>query len=533
MARSYRVHKQISLAHTRPVVASGPPSFLHHLRLCPSPAPRVYHCCYAECPQSLTSLFPHSSRPTQAAARRAQPALPAMSGLPGKPPTNPAPAPSAPAAAAPPAAPARLLPGAIEKRRAGKYTHPFGGMRQFAEDRAAKSGWDRTCTSFSSADQRKAERSKLADHISELYKEEFVRVNKAQGKGRPKANNISAAKKTVRMIAERILLSLEARATQIMFKEVMEIRQKNEKELNRLRHIHACGRENPKLTYDEIRALARAQLSTMDDSASNGSKIADAPLPSANSPDVADFESDEQSVEIEMMKQSIVEMRAEEVSRGFTPKLLNQQWVDLVTAACKKLVQESYSRQFVPRTKVYGCKHFTRKNRIQMVCCGTFPVCRMCHIQDLNRIHDVRIEPVETMLCMMCGEVQPKTQNCRKCNVCFGSYYCDICGITDDTPGYDLRHCPKCNVCMPGLTFHCDRCKSCVPATPDHEAVCHGSGDAGGASAVAVAGADGAGSQHPAMPHVNNITGPGESIDQSMEALASVEARGNQLFSGL
>lgn len=391
-------------------------------------------------------------------------------------------------------------------------------MRQFAEDRAAHSGWDHDCLALDSLDARKAERSNLADKISELYKEEFVRINRAQGKGRPKANNISAAKKTVRMIAERILLSLEARATQKLFKEVMENRQQSERELTRLRHIHNCGRENPKLSYDEIRSLARSRLSNIDSAicSTSTSDFADATAP--------DFEAEEPNVDTEMMKQAIVEMRADEVAKGFTPKLLNDRWVDQMHQACKKLVQESYSRQFVPRTKVYGCKHFTRKNRILMVCCGTFPVCRMCHIQDLNRIHDVRIEAVQTMLCMMCGEVQPKTQNCRKCNVCFGSYYCDICGITDDTPGYDLRHCNKCNVCMPGLTFHCDKCKSCVPATPDHDAVCHGSG---GAQSNAV------GSSQEASMSVANISGPGESIDQSMEHLASVESRGNHLFSGL
>lgn len=411
------------------------------------------------------------------------------------------------------------LAGAVEKqRRAGKYTHPFGGMRQFAEDRAGRSGWDMLCLTFDNLEMRKAERSKMADQISEVYKEEFVRINRAQGKGRPKANNISAAKKTVRMIAERILLSLEARATQDLFKEAIENRKKSEKELIRLRHIHNCGRENPKLSYDEVRSIARARLSSMGDD-----PLSEGPSVSASTSRPPSSDSDCDNAEIEIMKQAIVEMRADEVTKGFTPKLLNEDWVGCVTRACRKLVKESYSRQFVPRTKVYGCKHFTRKNRILMACCGTFPVCRMCHIQDPSRIHDVRIEPVQTMLCMMCGEVQPKTQNCRKCNVCFGSYYCDVCGITDDTPGYDLRHCSKCNVCMPGLTFHCDRCKSCVPATPEHDAICNGR---------QAAAEQNNSNTDMGTTDVNNITGPGESIDQSIAALAT-EARNNQLFSGL
>ncbi|CAN8071575.1 unnamed protein product, partial [Agarophyton chilense] len=395
-----------------------------------------------------------------------------------------------PTASLTPAAPP-ILAGGVEKRRAGKYTHPFGGMRQFAEDRAAHSGWDHDCLTISNDEQRRETRSQLAEKISELYKEEFIRVNKAQGKGRPKANNISAAKKTVRMIAERILLSLEARAQAALYKRLMDNRQECEKELQKLRHLHKLGNENPKLSYDEIRSIARSRLPHHADAPSSP-----IPLMTNDGTETPDMESAEAEAEIEAMKQAIIEMRADEVAKGYKPKLLNDRWVERMMQASRRLVHETYSRQYVPRTKVFGCKHFTRKNRIQMVCCGTFPVCRMCHIQDVSRIHDVRIEPVQTMLCMMCGEVQPKTQHCRKCGECFGSYYCDICGITDDTPGYDLRHCNKCNVCMPGLTFHCDRCKSCVPATPEHSAVCPGAtGAAAAASAVgATAGAGGAAS---------------------------------------
>lgn len=377
----------------------------------------------------------------------------------------------------------RLLHGSVEKprhqhhhhRRSGKYTHPYGGMRQFAEDRAGTSGWDHECLAIDNLESRKIARSNLADKISEIYKEEFVRVNKAEGKGRPKANNISAAKKTVRMIAERILLSLEAKATQHLFNEVIDKGKESEKELIQLRQIHKCGKENPGLTYDEIRAMASAKLNGLPEpltlASVHGGSVGDMDMGDGLS---LRMDTEEQEFEVEMVKQAMIEMRADQVARGIAPKLLSTEWTRIVSAACQRLVQESYSRQFVPKTKVYGCRHFTRKNRVLMVCCGTFPVCRMCHIQDGNRIHEVRIEPVQTMLCMMCGEVQPKTQNCRKCDVRFGSYYCDVCGITDDTPGYDLRHCEDCNVCMPGLTFHCNRCKSCVPATPEHEAVCNG-----------------------------------------------------------
>ena len=453
-----------------------------------------------------------------------------------------------------PSQPRPLLNGGIDKqRRAGKYTHPFGGMRQFAEDRAAHSGWDQECLNINNLESRKKARSNLADRISEMYKEEFVKINKQEGKGRPKANNISAAKKTVRMIAERILLSLEARTTQNFLNDLLSRDKQAKKELNRLRHIHNCGRENPQLNYDEIRSIVRDRLAAVD----ADTKSEQTPY-SADSPELQSPEADENIVDIEMIKQAIVEMRADEVTKGFNPKPLNSKWVESVTTACKKLVRESYSEQYVPKTKTHGCKHFTRKNRVLMVCCGTFPVCRMCHIQDRNRIHDVRIEPVHTMLCMMCGEVQSKTQYCRKCKVCFGSYYCDICGITDDTRGYDLRHCDKCNFCMPGLTFHCDRCKSCVQASPEHDALCNGVADQQDnnvpepnvsninhppTSMEQPMGnlTNRTNSQiptsHPDVVHtvpdsnIANLSTSGDTLDQSIEHLTAVEARGNPLFS--
>lgn len=369
------------------------------------------------------------------------------------------------------------------QRRSGKYTHPYGGMRQFAEDRAGKSGWDLRCLSIVNLDSRKEARSVLAEKISEVYKEEFVRVNLAEGKGRPKANNISAAKKTVRMIAERILLCLETKATQNMFNEVMDKGKESEKELVQLRQIHKCGTENPSMSYEQIAALASAQLNGLSSGVSLAivnpsdtdtlvtSAITVAECGEGTSDAVGTGRTDAEAA-VQTMKQALIEMRAEQVGRGAPAPLLDMNWARTVRLASERLVCEAYRRQFVPKTKVYGCRHFTRRNRVLMPCCGTFVVCRMCHIQDEQRLHEPRIEPVQTVLCMMCGEVQAKTQTCRKCGQCFGSYYCDICGITDDTPGYDLRHCTQCNVCMPGLTFHCNKCNSCVPATPDHDAVC-------------------------------------------------------------
>lgn len=361
-------------------------------------------------------------------------------------------------------------------------------MRQFAEARAGQSGWDYECLAIDNPESRKNARSTLAEKISESYKEEFVRVNEAEGKGRPKANNISAAKKTVRMIAERILWSLEAKAMQHKCNEAMGKGRESEKELIQLRQIHKCGQENPSLPYDQVVALATAQLSGLLSDIPSATSMTSAAV-AASVVTAGGIEGDNGIITtgrgdgdgdgvgdeaVETMKQSLVEMRADQIGRGQGVQLLDMEWARTVRLASEALVRETYSRQFVPKTKVYGCRHFTRKNRVLVMCCGMFVTCRMCHIQDKQRLHEPRIEPVQTMLCIMCGEVQSKTQTCRKCGQIFGSYYCDICGITDDTPGYDLRHCAHCNVCMPGLTFHCNKCNTCVPATPDHDAVCSG-----------------------------------------------------------
>lgn len=427
--------------------------------------------------------------------------------------------------------PSHAIPGptpTIERnRRAGKYTHPFGGMRRFAEDRARSSGWDKTCLNYDTTESRKAERNKLSDNLSEQYKEEFISINVEQGKGRPKANNISAAKKTVKMIAERVLLALEARATQIMFSEVALARTATDNELKNLREIAAYGAENPSLTYAQIRHFVIQKLENQEcrsDEFLPGEKLVrpETAVPfdavtQVSPPVMPELEDDDEAGRASL-KQALVEMRAEEISKGVPPTLISQKWVEQLTAAANELVQENYATPYVnqptstassPRPSldmgdgkhggagaisvvgqngsqssnrddsrdkgVIGCPHFRRKNRVLMACCGTFPVCRMCHFHDQSRIHDIRVEPVETVLCVMCGNVQRKAQFCTRCNVKFGEYYCDVCGITDDPQGTSLRHCEKCNVCMPGLTFHCDLCRACFPSPfEDHFHYVHG-----------------------------------------------------------
>lgn len=380
--------------------------------------------------------------------------------------------------APPPAGPA---PPIERTRRAGKYKHPFGGMRIFAEDRARSSGWDVACLAFDGADARKLERGKVSDALADAYREAFIAINIKEGRGRPKANNISAAKKTVKMIAERVLLVLESRATELMFKEFASMRQGNEVELGRLRRIEKAGAEHPLLTYEEVVGLVRQKLKaeeTMSDEFLPGEKLVRPETAIGNAVARASQGGmkelmDDDDAGREALKQALVEMRAEEIAKGSEPTLIGRKWVQQITAAASNLVTENYGKSYVESSeegvvvggdKVLGCEHFRRKNRVLMACCGTFPVCRMCHFLDQTRIHDIRVEAVETMLCVECGHVQSKAQNCARCNTQFGTYYCHECGITDSAvgvDGVDLRHCNICRVCMPGPTFHCDLCRAC------------------------------------------------------------------------
>lgn len=81
------------------------------------------------------------------------------------------------------------------------------------------------CLNCDTDDRRKTKRKKISYALAYKKKETSICANFAQRKGRPNMNtvlficNINAVKKAVNVIAERMLLQLEAWSTQVMFKQ--------------------------------------------------------------------------------------------------------------------------------------------------------------------------------------------------------------------------------------------------------------------------------------------------------------------------
>lgn len=353
-----------------------------------------------------------------------------------------------------------------------KYLHPLGGMRKYAESHALACNWGLRCTQLASPQVVDEERRKVVAQISEDYKREFIELNVAKGRGRPKANNISAAKDSVKGISENILLQLEVRSMRLGCYHYREVCQWMDAEMHKTK---ANGDWNPERKIDQWEQLLLEKLEAkpMADEFLPGEKLVrpeTAVVATQAASDVVDMRElvDDDDAHRERRKQAFVEMQAQQISKGSKVMPLSSNSVHELCKVISEVVHENSGKHFVPSSspgshEVLGCPHFRRKNRVLMPCCGIFSVCRMCHFLDQTRVHDIRIEPVTTVLCMLCSEVQPKAQACRKCKTEFGSYYCDICGITNDPEGVDPRHCHKCGSCVPGTDFHCELCDKCVP----------------------------------------------------------------------
>ena len=78
---------------------------------------------------------------------------------------------------------------------------------------------------------------------------------------------------------------------------------------------------------------------------------------------------------------------------------------------------------------------------------------------------------------MVCGEVQSLTQDCRKCGVTLGRYFCKICALYEDSPSKSINHCQYCNVCRVGSGlgidyYHCMKCNCCLSTSLEGNHVC-------------------------------------------------------------
>lgn len=93
----------------------------------------------------------------------------------------------------------------------------------------------------------------------------------------------------------------------------------------------------------------------------------------------------------------------------------------------------SYSPGFVPKTAIFGFGTFEKKKQVVMLClcCRAFHVRLMFQTQNMNRLHDVRINLGARYVVHDVWLVQAKTLHCRKFHERLRLYYFDFRGIAD------------------------------------------------------------------------------------------------------
>lgn len=108
------------------------------------------------------------------------------------------------------------------------------------------------------------------------------------------------------------------------------------------------------------------------------------------------------------------------------------------------------------------CTHYKRNCRLQAPCCLKFYPCRFCHNDD-NFSHEMDRHKVQNIQCVTCDTVQKVSNQCVKCSIQFGEYFCAVCRLYDSEKGQ--FHCDKCGICRVGPKedfFHCDTCNACL-----------------------------------------------------------------------
>ncbi|KAK9124120.1 hypothetical protein Sjap_013722 [Stephania japonica] len=119
----------------------------------------------------------------------------------------------------------------------------------------------------------------------------------------------------------------------------------------------------------------------------------------------------------------------------------------------------------------FGCVHYRRRCKIRAPCCDEIFDCRHCHNEAKNLLevdpldrHDVPRHEVTKVICSLCDTEQDVQQDCIKCGVCMGEYFCAKCNFFDDNISKLQYHCDGCGICRVGgkeKYFHCYRCGSC------------------------------------------------------------------------
>ena len=119
----------------------------------------------------------------------------------------------------------------------------------------------------------------------------------------------------------------------------------------------------------------------------------------------------------------------------------------------------------------YECSHYLRKCKFVSPCCNNIYSCRLCHDEEkYDLVFDPKVKhklnrfEVKEVICNECLTKQPVSNECQKCNIVFGKYFCNICNLFDDTDKGQY-HCYKCGFCRVGGQYnfiHCDNCNMCI-----------------------------------------------------------------------
>lgn len=120
---------------------------------------------------------------------------------------------------------------------------------------------------------------------------------------------------------------------------------------------------------------------------------------------------------------------------------------------------------------LYGCEHYLLRCKIVSPCCKEIFSCRFCHDEihfdknsDPKTRHKLDRFNIKEIMCTNCEKIQPVSQFCLNCNICFGLYFCNKCNLFDDVDKGQF-HCDKCGFCRIGgdENFkHCDKCSICI-----------------------------------------------------------------------
>lgn len=122
----------------------------------------------------------------------------------------------------------------------------------------------------------------------------------------------------------------------------------------------------------------------------------------------------------------------------------------------------------------HGCAHYQRHCEIKAECCGRFYPCRRCHDDDLQRTCGAATmdrHAVKSVRCCHCKLEQVYGEECRRCGVRFGKYFCPTCKFYDNDTSKAQFHCDGCGLCRVGGRenfIHCDKCCVCYHADRFH-----------------------------------------------------------------